>query len=298
MSKHVDDIKLKKTVETSVSLSQAPKKRINLWHNLVVIFCVIWAQLFVVSGIGRSAERIDPTLKYHKVQWDKMDITDFCKYGLSDYETLKPSIEKMFLSEPNISKAKSIIETIKNKKNVKEYELPKIKNRRVVSENGKLVFSGEKLILWTVPCNKKFKNKDIWYFIFHVGLGGEIKNFDFTVHIEDENFAKRDVPLKPNYLYGRKDLSKAIVGLVGEKNLSIDSLVGMLKSNGFLVERRDQKTGGDIEYLITGKNIRHWRSVLPVPGGNGGVFKTLIFADSQGQMYQLDKFGRNKVWLK
>jgi hypothetical protein len=259
---------------------------------------VVWAQLSGATGFGKNIEAMSSTLKYQKVQWDKMDITDFCKYGLSDYETLKPSIEKLFLAEPNISKARDILKSIKNKKLFNEQMIPKIKNKRLVIENGDVIPSGETLKGWTIPCEKKFNNNDYWQFLFHVGRGGEIKNFDFFVLIDDKNFAKRGLPLKPSYLNRRESLSSAIKSLVRENHLSIDGLADLLRSKDFLVEKLDPKIKGEIEYLITGKNTRYWHRVLPVPGGNFGVFNALVLADRKGKMYQLDKYGRNKIWLK
>jgi len=223
-----------------------------------------------------------------------MTITNLCDYELSDYENIKPIIEGMFVGATNSNIIGEILKTIINIKIGNIIPLLKIENGRFVTENGitatnerQFVYSGENIYGGNVICEKEYNNKNVWNFIFHEGIEGNIINFDFYVTVEDENFAKVNIPLNIQYFTGSRNFQSAIYSIIRQKNILTNDLENYLNMAGFSVRIIENKLNGNIDYYISGENIRHWNSLVAVPGGSNGIVEAHIAVNSDGEYVDL-----------
>lgn len=212
----------------------------------------------------------------------ELDISDLCSYDLSDYDTLKPLVEKVFLEEPTAARAHQVFKTFGNFEYLGTQELPLIRDGRFVPGEGQYLLSGEKIFGGKVVCEKPFNNKDVWWFYVHEGTSGEMLNLDFYVLIDDENFAKRDIPLRPQYFADSHIFRAALHNIIDERAPPIQVLVDQLVGNGFSVKRYDGGRSGKVRYYFDGENVRHWNLVFPAIGGANGFFRASVFVDENG----------------
>ncbi|PCJ71523.1 MAG: hypothetical protein COA62_02735 [Rhodobiaceae bacterium] len=220
---------------------------------------------------------------------------NFCDYELSDYDFLKPIVERLLLEDPTTVRTQELLKTIHGFEAGNTQPLPKIENGRFVDESGnpivqgdQIFLSGETLFGGVVVCEKEFRNQNRWHFILHEGVDGGIMDVDFFVLIKDENFAKRGVPLRVQYLSNRKELAKTIHSIIRELDLDIGDLVELMLTDGLHVRKSVDERTGNSRYYFTGENTRHWHRVLPAPGGNGGIVTTSIRVDADGEY--IDQF--------
>ena len=183
-------------------------------------------------------------------------INNFCDYSITDYETIKPKIEAYFpvgLSRLNVKRRLKIIgvneiNTIQMYERIPNPDLkPWIKNNKIVKsevrlkavmKNNKPVMSDEYILFGDTECKLPDKNKNYWRVEVYLDEDRKIDETSFYVLAQDENFASRNIPLRPSFSSGGGNLTKAIRSLTETGFKDKDKLKQYLLDAGFVVKER------------------------------------------------------------
>jgi hypothetical protein len=183
-------------------------------------------------------------------------INNFCDYSISDYESLKPKIEAYFpvgLSRLNVKRRLKSI-GVNERKTIQMYERipnpdlkPWVKNNKIVKsearleavyKNNKYVMSDEYILFGLTECQLPDKNKNNWQIEVYLDEEGNIDESSFFVWAEDENFASRNIPLRPSFSFGGEHLKKLIRSLTETQFEDKEKLKQYLLDAGFVVKER------------------------------------------------------------
>jgi hypothetical protein len=183
-------------------------------------------------------------------------INNFCDYSIADYESIKPKIEAYFpvgLSRLNVKRRlKSIgvteINTIQMYERIPNPDLkPWVINNKIVKsevrlkavmKNNKPVLSNEYILFGDTECQLPDKNKNNWRVEIYLDEDRKIDETSFYVLAQGENFASRNIPLRPSYSSGGKSLTKAIRSLTETQFKEKEILKQYLLDAGFIVKER------------------------------------------------------------
>lgn len=212
----------------------------------------------------------------------QLSVRDFCKYDLSDYPVLNKLVETEVRREDRAEEATEVLKRFKNFQLVGILELPQMRNGAFVRGDGQFVLSGEKLIAGKVVCEKPDNNKDVWSFYLHEGSSGNILDFDFYVLIDDENFAAREIAIKPEYFEDTRTFRSAVKSIIQKDAPKVRAFLEQLTADGFSIRVFEDERENHTRYFVEGTNVRHWNKIFPVIGGPNGHFTASILVDRHG----------------
>ncbi len=259
-------------------------------HSKKAIFAVL--AVLLIGYLGVNALEKNKTASTSQLQgWSlEKQIPSLCDYAITDYEKIKPEILALFpvgMSEKQLRKQLAVfpLEEIRGEKII-ELPIPKIENGKYVFMNNEVVMSKAKLIGIFVKCDLPYKNVNRWNLVFYVDGTGKLLEKEFNVTIDDENFAKRNIELKAEYVSSEDVIAKVIHSLAASRFLDWGSLSEYLRFSGFDVsDNIAKKTANIARYRVEKKpNLDQLGAQYFASEG----LLAIVWVDQSGKVLQVD----------
>lgn len=191
-----------------------------------------------------------------------MLIGNLCDYSIQEYETLKPQVEALFPVGLTVKEARAMLSRI-GVKEIKQVPIYERDKDQYVFKDEQPVLLKSQMLLGIVNCQLPDQNMNWWRIETFVDEEGRVGEAGFYVFIGDENFAKRDIPLKASYIIGSSILRKAIRSLFLARFPDWNLLQKHLLDGGFEVyEEKQWSTPSTKRFVV--KNITGYTKILSI----------------------------------